>query len=196
MASLAKDVYRPFPSLPERLPSAESIDAAAIVQETLGTLSAGLQAGDVAKVKSSFHASQAYWRDLLALTWHLRTFTDAKAIVPSLLELQRERGWSGALKLEEHTARHVAVSPHLRWVEAMFTFETSSPAANCGGRVLLLPEAAGETAVAWKIWVLSTWVDSLKSFPEDLDALKAPGRDLQSDEKLETDVLILGGGNS
>lgn len=195
MASLPKDVYRPFPRLPKSLPSAESIDAVAIAQGTLGTLSAGLQAGDVAKIKSSFHASQAYWRDLLALTWHLRTFSDAKAIVPSLLELHRERGWTGELRLEEHTAKHVTVSPHLRWVEAMFIFETSSPAANCGGRVVLLPEAAGETVV-WKIWIMSTWVDSLKSFPEDLDALKAPGQNLQSDEKLETDVFILGGGNA
>ncbi|PSR84239.1 hypothetical protein BD289DRAFT_368848, partial [Coniella lustricola] len=189
----------PLPTLPDGLSDPAAIDAAAIVQDALNTLSAGLQANDVAQIASSFLTSQAYWRDLLALTWHLRTFNDASTIVPSLLQLQRERGWSGAVTLDHPTAQHITVSPHLRWVQALFTFETASPAANCGGRVVLLPEPGADgCSVVWKIWTLSTWVDSLQAFPEDLEALKAPGRDLraEAEEKLETDVLILGGGNA
>lgn len=50
--------------------------------------------------------------------------------------------------------------------------------------------------VEWKIWALSTWVESLSAHPEDERLLRCPGRDLDGLEHIETDVFIIGGGNS
>lgn len=84
----------------------------------------------------------------------------------------------------------------MRWVEAMITFKTIMPNAKCGGRVMLFPETDESDAVVWKIWSLSTWVDSFDEYPEDQNKLKAAGRDFNNAEHMETDVLIIGGGNA
>lgn len=190
-ASLAADIYRPFPRLPANVPA--EVDPAALVTAALQSLA---RAGDAEQAETRFLRSQAYWRDLLALTWHLRTLNDAPAIAPALVELRRRRGWDGRFELDEGSARDVAVGPALRWVEGRFTFETSSPAAKCGGNVQLFPEEGPDGDIVWKIWVLSTWIDGLKDFPEDVAGLKAPGRNLEDEQTIETDVFILGGGNS
>lgn len=84
-----------------------------------------------------------------------------------------------------------------------FSFRTREPGARCSGRVMLLPsEAEGsETSigkpVAWKIWVLCTWIEQLDLQPEDVELLRSPGRaQLDSSQTIETDVLIVGGGNT
>jgi len=46
----------------------------------------------------------------------------------------------------------------------------------------------------WKIWTLCTWLAEIHIQPENPDLLKLPGRDLSS-PRLETDVVIIGGGN-
>lgn len=141
---------------------------------------------------------QAYWRDILALTWHIRTLNDAPAIAPALVDLSRRRGWEGTAVLDRSSVKEAVLSPTLRWVEGLFTFETESPGARCGGRVVLFPEAREDGGgVAWKVWVLSTWVDELKAFPEDVAGLKAPGRTFAEDEEvIETEVFIIGAGNA
>ncbi|CAN8101232.1 unnamed protein product [Discula destructiva] len=194
--NLARDIYRPFPPLPASLPPPAETNAPALITNALGSLTAALQAGDVTQLKACFLASQAYWRDILALTWHLRTFNDGLGIAPSLLALARQRGWDGRVEIDTKNLADVTVSPELRWIEALFTFETASPAAECGGRVVLLPEEGQGGVVRWKIWSLSTWAEGLKEFPEDVDGLRAPGRDLAAEETIETDVFVLGGGNS
>lgn len=200
-ASLHKDVYRPFPRLPPNLPPASETDAPALLRDALanlaGALGGGGAGGDAARVAACFLRGQAYWRDLLALTWHIRTLRDAPAIAPALLELAGRRGCAAAgFVLDEDSVHDAEVSPALRWVEGLFTFETTSPAAACGGRVMLFPEADEGGAVVWRIWVLSTWVDDLKGSPEDVGLLRAPGRMLQDEAVVETDVLLLGGGNA
>jgi len=52
------------------------------------------------------------------------------------------------------------------------------------------------TEIEWKIWILSTILENLDLHPEDESLLQLPGRDLQGLEYIETDVFIIGGGNS
>lgn len=189
--SLAKDVYRPFPVIPTNLPPSSGLDAPALINKALQSLTDALTSKDVQQLKSCFHPTQAYWRDLLAFTWHLRTFNDAPSIAPALLQLTEQRTWSGSFTVDPKSVKDVTVSPVLRWVDALFSFETSSPAAKCAGRVVLLPVEGGE----WKIWTLSTWVEALKSSAEDESRLRAPKRALDEDV-IETDVFVLGGGNA
>lgn len=189
--SLAKDVYRPFPALPANLPASSDLDAPALITKALQSLTDALTSEDINQIKSCFHPTQAYWRDLLALTWHLRTINDAPAIAPALLHLTQQRAWRGSFSADLQSVKDVTVSPALRWIDGMFAFETGSPAAKCVGRVVLLPVEGGE----WRIWSLSTWVDSLEGSPEDEGRLRAPGREL-SEDVIETEVLVLGGGNA
>ena len=50
--------------------------------------------------------------------------------------------------------------------------------------------------VTWKIWVLSTKLESLDVHPENEALLKTPGRQLDSLEPFDIDVFIVGGGNA
>lgn len=199
--NLAKDVYRPFPKQPAGAATATVDDPTALVRQTLASLSTGLVAGDADAVQSLFHGTQAYWRDIVALTWHLRTLRDRARIAPALVQLAQARGLAdGAFAVTPGSVNDVTVSPALRWIEGLFTFETVSPAARCGGRIVLLPEAGpdgGDGVVAWKIWTLATWIEDLVASPQDMDALRAPKRDLAAEgDAFATSVLILGGGNA
>lgn len=189
--SLAKDVYRPFPTLPTNLAPSSDLNAPALITTALQSLTDALTSKDISQIKSCFHPTQAYWRDLLALTWHLRTFNDAPSIAPALLHLTQQRAWRGSFTVNPQSIKEVTVSPALRWVDGLFAFETGSPAAKCAGRVVLLPVEGGE----WKIWTLSTWVEGLEGSAEDEGRLKAPGRALDEDV-IETEVFVLGGGNA
>lgn len=82
-----------------------------------------------------------------------------------------------------------------QFIDCSLTFKTGSPAAKCSGRILLLPVKTGET-LAWKIWILSTKLETLDIQSEDEALLETSGRKLDSAEPLETDVFIVGGGNA
>lgn len=204
-ASLEKDVYRPLPALPADFSSSSSSkvdNPAALVSQALDSLSAALGSGDVGQVKASFLGEQSYWRDLLAFTWHLRTFYDGGTIAPAFVELAKARsGGDGSggdfhFQLDQRSAKDVTISPTLRWIEGLFTFETKSPAARCGGQIMLFPEPRSDGGFVWKIWTLSTWIDDLVESPQDMSALQAPKRELDDADSFETDVLVLGGGNA
>lgn len=78
-------------------------------------------------------------------------------------------------------------------------FKTSFPVATCSGRLLLLPTKVrenGKETITWKIWILSTWIENLDLQVEDETLLRSPGRNLDGFETIETDVLIVGGGNA
>lgn len=197
-ASLAREVYRPFPTLPDKLPSPEEVDthASALVSKSLRSLFDALSTEDVGRVKSCFLTSQSYWRDLLSFTYHLRTFNDAGVIASALVDLTRKRGIEGAFELVPGSVQHVVASPTLRWIEAMFKFRTLQPKAECEGRLTLLPEKGDDGEVTWRIWSLSTWLEALSEYPPDLTKLRAAGRDFKTLEHIDTDVFIVGGGNA
>lgn len=83
------------------------------------------------------------------------------------------------------------------FIDCGLAFRTSSPALSCAGKMVLLPVKSSPTGhVAWKIWVLSTWVEHITQHPEDEKLLSSPARDLDARETIETDVLIVGAGTS
>jgi len=66
--------------------------------------------------------------------------------------------------------------------------------------MMLLPVnqdlGAGEKVLTWKIWILTTWIENLDVQFEDTSLLQIPGKRLQDVQNIETDVFIIGGGNS
>lgn len=64
---------------------------------------------------------------------------------------------------------------------------------------MFLPEVKavdGKTEIDWKIWVLSTRLESLDIQMEDESLLQNPGKDMGALGNLETEVFIIGGGNA
>ncbi|KAK0120504.1 hypothetical protein ONS96_010712 [Cadophora gregata f. sp. sojae] len=165
----------------------------------LKTFNEALATGDVPMLQNCFFPEQAYWKDQLALTWHLRTFMTPAVISAALLETKTLRGIDGSFELDGQ-AHFVPATPVLQFIDCKFTSRTGSPAATGNGRLLLLPTTADEQtqddkSISWKIWVLSTKVDSLDICTEDVTLLQSPGRVLPYAASVDTDVLIVGGGN-
>lgn len=78
----------------------------------LSTFNAALAADDAKALESCFLADQAYWKDQLALTYHLRTFTTPRVIAAGLLETKKLRGVTGEVKLEG-SAQFIPATPAL-----------------------------------------------------------------------------------
>lgn len=61
--------------------------------------------------------------------------------------------------------------------------------------MVLLP-IKENNVLSWKIWNFCTGLTSLDLHPEDESLLQTPGRSLNDQKTLETDVFIIGGGNA
>jgi hypothetical protein len=186
----------PLPSVPPGI-----VDAAAMTPEEttkqaksfLHTFNVALDANNTAVVANCFNTEQTYWKDILAFTYHLRTFIGHESAVTSFLETKKLRGIPGGFKLG--TAQFMPVAPTLAIIDCQLSFKTSSPAATCSGRLLLLPVGINDKT-EWKIWILATRLEDLHLHPENQGLLTAPGRELNGAESFETDVFIIGGGNA
>ncbi|KAI1271092.1 hypothetical protein F5Y07DRAFT_404755 [Xylaria sp. FL0933] len=199
-ADLRKDVQQSLPTIPPGTIDPSSMDGDISVtqaQAVLGAFNSALASGDASLLAGIFYAKQAFWRDIAALTSHWRTFTTPSVVAAALLEMKNARQLEGMIELvgDPHFA---VVNPTLMFIDCTISFRTSSPALGCMGKMILLPVGTdGECrTIAWKIWILSTWTESLLDYPEDEKLLSAPSRQLRGLETVETAVFILGAGTS
>ncbi|KAB5531374.1 hypothetical protein GE09DRAFT_973608 [Coniochaeta sp. 2T2.1] len=160
----------------------------------LKNFNAAVARKDANRLESLFYPEQAYWQDLLSMTYHTRTFPTPGVISAGLLETAGLRQLVGGFELEGD-AVFIPATPVLQFIDLSFTFKTASPAAKCSGRILPLPVNTDET-LTWKIWILSTSLDSLDIQHEDQALLKALGKTLGKCDSADTDVFIVGGGNA
>ncbi|KAI0010778.1 hypothetical protein F4779DRAFT_576077 [Xylariaceae sp. FL0662B] len=199
-ADLRKDVYRPLPKI-----APGTVDPSTMVGDTPTTeaksavdaFNAALLRNDAEKLASCFYSEQAFWRDIVALTSHLRTFSMPSIIAAALLRMNKLRGVAGNVQFTGE-AHFSVINPVLMFIDCGISFRTSSPELNCMGKMVLLPvksDTAGGS-VSWKIWVLSTWVDNIVQHPEDEKLLLSPSRNLDGIDIVETDVFIVGAGTS
>ncbi|KAL4806197.1 hypothetical protein BDV18DRAFT_138967 [Aspergillus unguis] len=159
----------------------------------LNQLNTALAAGDVEALKDCFYVDQAYWKDQLALTWHLRTFSGVGTIAASLHETAKLRK-AGSFEVDG-TAMFLPATPVLQFIDCPLRFRTESPGGQCRGKMLLLPVESGDQLV-WKIWILSTRLEGLDLQPEDEALLSSPGRQFDGYGDFETEVFIVGAGNA
>ncbi|KOC15292.1 putative monooxygenase [Aspergillus flavus AF70] len=189
---------RPLPTIP-----AGTIDPASMAGDepvkqaraVLDRLSAALAVDDAIALESCFFASQAYWKDQLALTYHLRTFSGPSVIAAGLLETKNLREIAGGVAVDGG-AVFLPATPTLQFIDCGIIFRTGSPGATCKGKVVLLPVKNRDETIEWKIWVLSTFLESLDLQQEDEALLHSPGRELDGLATFDTDVFIIGGGNA
>ncbi|KAK4169903.1 putative indole-3-pyruvate monooxygenase YUCCA4 [Cladorrhinum sp. PSN259] len=186
----------PLPSVPPGIVDAEAMtpeETTKQAQSFLDTFNAALDANNTAVVANCFNTEQTYWKDILAFTYHLRTFIGHEPAVTSFLETKKLRGIPGGFKLE--SAQFMPVAPTLVIIDCQLSFKTSSTAATCSGRLMLLPVSINDK-LEWKIWILATRLEDFDLHPENQGLLTAPGRELNGVESFETDVFIIGGGNA
>ncbi|THX94311.1 hypothetical protein D6D08_01703 [Aureobasidium pullulans] len=192
-----------LPSIHSLGPEFQAIDSLEATKTTcavLKRLNAALETNDTEKLESCFFAEQAFWKDQLALTWHLRTFISRANIAKSLLETKALRKMTGKFEIEGE-AEFIHAGPNLPILVCELRFRTESPAATCDGTMWLLPvetQPSGDSTgtTTWRIWILSTRLGELDLHPENESLLRSGGVCSKSEERIETDVFIVGGGNA
>ncbi|RDH29913.1 monooxygenase [Aspergillus welwitschiae] len=188
----------PLPTLPLGLIDPLSMvgdEATTQARGVLQVFNNALANGDVNALESCFYADQAYWKDQLALTWHLRTISTPRTIAASLLETANLRNVSGGVEIDG-AAVFLPATPVLQFIDCPLIFKTQSPSGLCRGKMMLLPVVTDGQRIAWKIWILSTILERLDVQPEDESLLQIPKRKLDAPPNFETDVFIIGAGNA
>lgn len=122
----------------------------------LDELARALEQGDLDAIDGLF-LTDGYWRDLLALTWDIRTLHGPEKIKQVLSERLDDTAFSG-FTVSEDLSRPILreAAPDLTYIEAFFDFETRLALGR--GALRLKRDADGE----WRAWTLLTQVRELK----------------------------------
>ncbi|PPQ95455.1 hypothetical protein CVT26_008474 [Gymnopilus dilepis] len=146
-----------------------------------------------------------YWRDILALTWDIRTFEGTEKI-KQFLSSQLPLSEISKVQLQTDVPPQLQRPfPDLAWIQLLFKFETK--AGLCSGVARLVPISDKETQdVIWKAFNVFTNLEELKGFPEKLGPRRnqepnhgkwETGRKKENSfEGKDPTVLIIGGGHS
>ena len=192
----------PLPTL-DRLGVSASVlsdlDAHKIANQWLASFSNAATSGNASSITSTLLLPDAFWRDMLALTWDMRTFSGQSKILTFLndrLALSKLHDFS---MRDEYVALQQPY-PDLAWISLMFDFSTAVGQAS--GIARLVPTPSGE----WKAHVVYTNLESLSGFPEKIGSLRnhnANHGKWESQRKKEVDfvdsdpvAIIIGGGQS
>ncbi|KAG6877980.1 hypothetical protein C0992_008837, partial [Termitomyces sp. T32_za158] len=99
---------------------------------------------------------EALWRDLLALTWDMRTLEGWEKI--RVLLNKRNSPQMRALRQKEFV-QFQRPYPDLAWIVGTFEFDVDS--GHCSGVFRLVPTSSGE----WKAFTIFTNLETLRNFP-------------------------------
>lgn len=156
-----------LPATPE---APRFVEPRQVAQQWLNNLQAVLTVGDYAQVLDLFH-EQAWWRDMLALDWNMRSIQSADKIKDFLSQTQPQKQLSSFRLQHEGRFQPQLERPreNLNWISSMFFFETR---VGRGTGVLRL--TVDESGV-WKAYSLYTSLQELKNFEEPLGAKRAGG---------------------
>ncbi|KIK67742.1 hypothetical protein GYMLUDRAFT_36505 [Collybiopsis luxurians FD-317 M1] len=139
------------------------IDELQVTKDWFQSFSSYASSSNAESVASLF-CDDAMWRDLLSLTWDMRTF-DGSAKITTFLKDRLSSVNAHGFKLKEFV-RLQKPFPGLTWIIAMFEFQTSS--GICSGVFRLVPTAEGP----WKAYTMFTMLESFKDYPEKTGALR------------------------
>jgi cation diffusion facilitator CzcD-associated flavoprotein CzcO len=182
---------------------ARADSVATTAESWLAQFERALAAPSRARLETLFHAD-SHWRDVLALTWHIKTVSGADAI---LRELAAHAARPTGFRLDPHrTAPRNATRAGADAIEAIFRFETGEGRGS--GVLRLTPDAEG----AFKAWTLLTALDEIKGHEERLGTARPQGKAYSRDfrgpnwldlrkaaaEYADRDpaVLVVGGGQA
>ncbi|HVM80773.1 MAG TPA: NAD(P)/FAD-dependent oxidoreductase [Stellaceae bacterium] len=135
--------------------------SAAIVEKWLAQFEKALAQPGGALLESLFHA-ESHWRDVLALTWDIDTFSGRDEILREL-RANAARAQPTKFRIDPHRTQPRRVTrAGTPAIEALFAFET---AEGRGSGVLRLTPESGRDGKT-KAWTLLTALEELKGFEE------------------------------
>jgi cation diffusion facilitator CzcD-associated flavoprotein CzcO len=186
---------------------ARAESTATIVENWLAQFARAVASPDHGLLETLFHPA-SHWRDVLALTWQIRTVNGSDAI---LSELKVHVGRANPTGFEidpDRTAPRSITRAGTHAIEGIFRFKTAD-GRGCGV-VRLTPDANEPNTL--KAWTLLTALDELKGYEEQVGRLRPNGetyaRDFRGPNWLDrrksaaayTDkdpaVLVVGGGQA
>ena len=150
----------------------KDIDLTAAVTAWLNAFERATAAGDHAAAANLF-ADDGHWRDLVAFTWHIRTFSGRAMIAATLADRLPEVCPRSFALAEGRTPPSVVTRAGTQCIEAIFSFETETGRGS--GIVRLVPAQAGSTTLA--CWVLSTTLDEIKGHEERIGKRRPRGEE-------------------
>jgi cation diffusion facilitator CzcD-associated flavoprotein CzcO len=145
--------------------------AGTIAERWLAQFEAALAEPGQARLKALFHAD-SYWRDVLALTWQIKTVDGSDAILRELAAHAGRARPAGFRIDPQRTAPRYVARAGADVIEAIFRFET---AEGRGSGVLRLTPAAHD-GNAFKGWTLLTSLDEIKGHEERLGRFRPQGK--------------------
>jgi hypothetical protein len=176
---------------------------AAVANHWLARFEATLRSRDPALLQSLFHAD-SHWRDVLALTWRIRTVSGAQPLVAALLDAKADATGFG-VDPGRTPPRHVTRAG-ANCIEALFRFETAQ--GQCNGVLRLLAEEGAEPTA----WTLLTALEELKGHEEHTGRRRPTGQAYSRDfsgpnwldqrkaaatyAERDPTVLVVGGGHA
>src|SRR4051812_43376985 len=175
-------------------------DITAAAVQWLARFETGLSTDD-SLVGTLFHAD-CHWRDVLALTWRIRTVSGHDAVVQGLRASRATRFGIDPAR----TPPRLVIRAGWEAIEAIFSFETADGRGE--GVVRLTLDGSG----SWKAWTLLTALDALKGHEEHVGRARPHGdsysRDFRGPNWLDLRkkaaaysdrdpaVLVVGGGQA
>jgi cation diffusion facilitator CzcD-associated flavoprotein CzcO len=135
---------------------------------------------------TSLFVADGYWRDLLALTWRVKTIAGATAIASGLRAAASRARPTGFVLAPDRTAPRRVTRAGTEAIEAIFRFET---AEGRGSGVLRLVSDADDGDQP-KAWTFLTALDEIKGHEEQLGRSRPSGsayaRDFRGPNWLDT----------
>ena len=125
-------------------------------------------------LETLFHPD-CHWRDVLALTWHIKTFNGRDAVLEELKSHARRARPSGFRVDPHRTAPRPVTRAGTASIEAIFQFETAEGRGN--GVLRLLPEEKKPL----RAWTLLTALDEIKGSEEQLGKTRPKGESYSRD---------------
>jgi Pyridine nucleotide-disulphide oxidoreductase len=146
-------------------------DLAASVHNWLGHFERALAAPDPMALDLLFH-EDSYWRDVLALTWEIRTTRGANAIATEVKACGTRAQAAGfAIASRRAPPRHVSRAG-TEAIEAIFQFDTAQGRGS--GVLRLTPDGRDRNSL--KAWTLLTALDEIKGHEEHVGRARPAGK--------------------
>jgi len=161
---------------------AETQSLATLANRWLATFEKALAERDDVLLKTLFHPD-SHWRDVLALTWHIRTVNGREAVLGEL-KAHAGRAHPTGFRTDPHrTAPRHVTRAGTDAIEAIFQFETDEGRGN--GVLRLRPDEKNTL----RAWTLLTALDGIKGFEEQVGTSRPKG-------ERDPVVLVVGGGQA
>ena len=186
---------------------ARTENIATIADDWLARFERALAEPNDGLLKTLFHPD-SHWRDVLALTWQIRTVHGLDAILRELKTHIGQARPTGFRTDPNRTAPRHVTRAGTNAIEAIFRFETAEGRGS--GVLRLTPDANGGDTL--KAWTLLTALDEIKGFEEQVGKSRPKGTSYSRDfrgpnwldlrrsaaEYIERDpvVLVVGGGQA